>query len=138
MIKYAENSLKSMILALNFMKIDDFWWNLNLKKHQKIMKKRCFLHIFIIFWRYFHHFHSIEISWNNPNNHQKWWFLAKIHDFHQIAMPRTRLWDSLQPLALHSWFKQIIKLRHSWLDSAYGPASSLISLIKFAQLLNEI
>ena len=74
------------------MKIDDFWWNLNLKKHQKIMKKRCFLHIFIIFWRYFiarfsMKFHKIwRIIWNlnlkkRHFSSKKWcflWFISSL------------------------------------------------------------
>ena len=96
--KIMKYRLKFMILALKspkideislkYAQIDDFSpkfhenrWNLNLKKHQKIMKKRCFLHIFIIFWRYFiarfsMKFHKIwRIIWNL--NLKKPRFLAK-------------------------------------------------------------
>ena len=120
-------------ICLKSRKIDDFSpkFHESLKYFMKFkhQKKTLFCQK-MMFFDIFSSFILIEISWKNDVFH---WFSFK------LLQPRTRLWDSLQPSsALHSWFKQIIKLRHSWLDSAYGPASSLISLIKFAQLLNEI
>ena len=61
--------------------------------------------------------------------------------FIKLLQHRTRLLAILaQPAAQllhHSWFKQALQLLIAGFDSAYGPASKLSGLIKFAQLLHE-
>ena len=92
---------------------------LDIKKRHFSSKKWCFL-------IYFHHFHSIEISWilknNMKFNHQKTSKNDDFYDYFHLYFS----WNSLifiqiaaasdkavrQPAAQllhHSWFKQIIK-----------------------------
>ena len=134
-----KNRWFSSFLALNCMKFWRIIWNLNLKKHQKITKKWCFLLIFkIIFIIIF----IIYVAYYFLFNHEFWriiwktsksidfssFFIFIFHEIHWFSFKLQGLGQGCEtacsPLALHL----AAALGFDSLPvSACGPASSLRS-----------
>ena len=90
-----------------------FWriiWNLIIKKHQKITKKWCFLHIFVIYFIFIFH----EIHWFSFKLLQPWSFESWLR-FHPKG------WPAASYLALHSFRFQISaeNIKNRWFLSFF-------------------
>ena len=84
-VKRAQNSPKSMILALKSMKFHKIIWNLNLKKPRFLAKKWCFLiFIFIYFHELFHEIHHFMKNNMKFNHQKKTFFIQKMMFFDNI------------------------------------------------------